>query len=323
MTLMLVDAAGLYFRAFHGVPTTITAPDGRPVNAIRGFLDMTSTLITRRRPSRFVACLDFSWRPDFRVALVPSYKAHRVAPDGGEAVPAELVAQVPVLFEVLDAVGLCRCGADGFEADDVLGTLAAREPGPVDLLLPNSGRVPVLVPARYPEPGPVDLVSGDRDLMCTVTNDVSMLYVGRGVAKLEVLRPADVLARYGIPAPHYPDFAALRGDPSDGLPGVKGIGERTAAALVDRFGTIESIVAAAEQDDAGFPSGARAKILAARNYLPAAVAVVRVRTDVSLPVLDDALPVAVADPAKLVGLSDEFGLSSPINRLLNALQIAV
>ena len=299
MTLMLVDAAGLYFRAFHGVPTTITAPDGRPVNAIRGFLDMTSTLITRRRPSRFVACLDFSWRPDFRVALVPSYKAHRVAPDGGEAVPAELVAQVPVLFEVLDAVGLCRCGADGFEADDVLGTLAAREPGPVDL------------------------VSGDRDLMCTVTNDVSMLYVGRGVAKLEVLRPADVLARYGIPAPHYPDFAALRGDPSDGLPGVKGIGERTAAALVDRFGTIESIVAAAEQDDAGFPSGARAKILAARNYLPAAVAVVRVRTDVSLPVLEDALPIAVADPAKLVGLSDEFGLSSPINRLLNALQIAV
>lgn len=299
MTLMLVDAAGLYFRAFHGVPTTITAPDGRPVNAIRGFLDMTSTLITRRRPSRFVACLDFSWRPDFRVALVPSYKAHRVAPDGGEAVPAELVAQVPVLFEVLDAVGLCRCGADGFEADDVLGTLAAREPGPVDL------------------------VSGDRDLMCTVTDDVSMLYVGRGVAKLEVLRPADVLARYGIPAPHYPDFAALRGDPSDGLPGVKGIGERTAAALVDRFGTVESIVAAAEQDDAGFPSGARAKILAARNYLPAAVAVVRVRTDVSLPVLEDALPVAVADPAKLVGLSDEFGLSSPINRLLNALQIAV
>jgi 5'-3' exonuclease len=296
---MLVDAAGLYFRAFHGVPTTITAPDGRPVNAIRGFLDMTSTLITRRRPSRFVACLDFSWRPDFRVALVPSYKAHRVAPDGGEAVPAELVAQVPVLFEVLDAVGLCRCGADGFEADDVLGTLAAREPGPVDL------------------------VSGDRDLMCTVTDDVSMLYVGRGVAKLEVLRPADVLARYGIPAPHYPDFAALRGDPSDGLPGVKGIGERTAAALVDRFGTIESIVAAAEQDDAGFPSGARAKILAARNYLPAAVAVVRVRTDVSLPVLEDALPIAVADPAKLVGLSDEFGLSSPINRLLNALQIAV
>lgn len=297
--LMLVDAAGLYFRAFHGIPTTVAAPDGRPVNAIRGYLDMTSTLITRRRPSRYVACLDFSWRPAFRVALVPSYKAHRVAADGGEEVPAALIDQVPVLFDVLDAVGLCRCGASGFEADDVLGTLALRERGPVDL------------------------VSGDRDLMCTVSETVTMLYTGRGVAKLEVLRPADVLVKYGVPAEHYADFAALRGDPSDGLPGVSGVGERTAAALVDRFGAVEDIVAAAQSGDDGFPSGARARILAAADYLPAAAAVVRVRTDVALPELDDALPTAVADPARLVELSDGFGLSSAVNRLLTALQIVI
>lgn len=296
---MLIDAAGLYFRAFHGIPTSVAAPDGRPINAIRGFLDMTSTLITRRRPERFVACLDFSWRPAFRVALVPSYKAHRVAADGGEAVPAELVDQVPVLFDVLDSVGLCRSGADGFEADDVLATLALRASGPVDL------------------------VSGDRDLMCTVTDKVTMLYVGRGVAKLEVLRPQEVLGKYGVTAAHYADFAALRGDPSDGLPGVKGVGERTAAALVNRFGAIEDIVTAARSADDGFPSGARARILAAADYLPAAAAVVRVRTDVELPILDDALPSSVADPARLVALSDEFGLAGAINRLLHALKITI
>ena len=130
MSLMLVDAAGLYFRAFHGVPTSITAPDGRPVNAIRGFLDMTATLITRRRPTRFVACQDLSWRPAFRVALLPSYKAHRALADGAEIVPDELSPQVPVLWEVLDAIGLARAGADGFEADDVMATLAAARARP-------------------------------------------------------------------------------------------------------------------------------------------------------------------------------------------------
>ena len=299
MSLMLVDAAGLYFRAFHGIPTSVTAPDGRPVNAVRGFLDMTATLLTRRRPSRFAACLDFSWRPDFRVALLPSYKAHRVADDGGEAVPEQLVAQVPVLFDVLDALGLARCGAHGFEADDIIGTLAARDPGDVEV------------------------VTGDRDLLCTVTDRVSVLYVGRGVAKLEVLGPAEVLARYGVPAANYADFAALRGDPSDGLPGVQGVGERTAAALVSRFGGLEDILAAAAAGDDGFPAGARARILAAADYLPRAAAVVRVRTDVTLPTLADELPLTVADPAGLVRLSDEFGLSSSVNRLLTALSIQI
>ena len=299
MTLMLVDAAGLYFRAFHGIPTSVAAPDGRPVNAIRGFLDMTATLVTRRRPTRFVACQDISWRPAFRVALLPSYKSHRALPDGAEVVPDELSPQVPVLWEVLDAIGLARAGADGFEADDVMATLAARDDGPVEI------------------------VSGDRDLFGAVSERVRVLYVGRGVSKLQDLGPDEVAEKYGIPGGYYADFAALRGDPSDGLPGVTGIGERTATALVTRFGPIEAIVAAAQADEAGFPAGARAKVMAALDYLAVAPAVVRVRTDAGVSDVQDALPEQVADPQRLLELSDEYGLDSSINRVLRAVGITV
>jgi len=296
---MLVDAASLYFRAFFGVPESVTAPDGMPVNAVRGFLDMVARLLTQRRPDRFVACLDLDWRPQFRVALVPSYKAHRVAPGGGETIPDSLSAQVPVLLEVLAAVGLATAGAEGFEADDVIATLAARDADPVDV------------------------VSGDRDLMALVTDRVSLLYTGRGVAKLEVLRPAQVQAKYGVPAQRYADFAVLRGDASDGLPGVSGIGAQTAAALVSTFGTTEEIVAAAEAGQSGFPAGSAAKVLAARDYLAVAPHAVRGRTDVPVPDLDDRIPTQPRQPDRLVELADRYGLDSSINRLLVAMASAV
>jgi len=197
---MLVDAAGLYFRAFFAVPESVTAPDGRPVNAIRGYLDMAASLVDRRLPRRFISCLDLDWRPAFRVALVPSYKAHRVAPTGGELIPDALAVQVPMLLDVLDAFGLGSAGADGFEADDVIATIAAREQASVDI------------------------VTGDRDLLALATDRVTVLYTGRGLAKLEAMGPDAVLSKYGIPAAHYADFAILRGDPSDGLPGVPGVG---------------------------------------------------------------------------------------------------
>ncbi|MDT4978631.1 MAG: hypothetical protein QOG07_510, partial [Pseudonocardiales bacterium] len=268
---MLVDAANLYFRAFYALPESITAPGGGPVNAIRGYLDMTAALIERRRPTRHVACLDLDWRPAFRVALVPSYKAHRVAKDGTEDVPATLAPQVPLLLEVLRALGLATAGAAGFEADDVMATLAVRDSEPVAV------------------------VSGDRDMLALATARITVLYTGKGIAKLEAMGPAEVQAKYGVPAEFYPDFAVLRGDPSDGLPGVPGIGDKTAAALVSRFGAIESIVTAAETGDAGFPAGSKAKVLAAREYLVVAPAAVRGRTDVPIPELDDALPAQAAD----------------------------
>jgi 5'-3' exonuclease len=297
--LMLVDAANLYFRAFYALPESITAPDGRPVNAIRGYLDMTAALIDRRRPTRHVACLDLSWRPAFRVKLVPSYKAHRVAADGGEEVPDALVPQIPLLLDVLAAVGLATAGADGFEADDVIATLAARDTDTVEV------------------------VSGDRDLLAVASDRVTVLYTGKGIAKMEPMGPREVLAKYGVPAEHYADFAVLRGDPSDGLPGVPGVGEKTAAALVARFGSVEQIVAAAAARSTGFPAGAANKVLAARDYLAVAPDAVRGRTDADVPPLDATLPSAPADPERLVDLAEQLGIESSVNRLLVAIAAAV
>jgi 5'-3' exonuclease len=295
---MLVDAASLYFRAFFGVPESVTAPDGMPVNAVRGFLDMTATLLQRRRPTRYVACLDLDWRPAFRVRLVPSYKAHRMARGGGEQIPDALVPQIPVLLDALAAFGLATAGAEGFEADDVITTLAVRDSEPCEV------------------------VTGDRDLMALASERVTILYTGRGVAKLEALGPAEVAARYGVPAAHYADFAVLRGDASDGLPGVSGIGAKTAAALVGRFGAVEAIVEAARNRAPGFPAGAATRVLAAEDYLLAAPAVVRGRTDVPVAVVDDAVPAEPADPNTLVALADRYGLENPFNRVLNAMVAA-
>jgi 5'-3' exonuclease len=303
---MLVDSAGLYFRAFYGVPQSVTAPDGMPVNAIRGFCDMAATLITRYRPADFVACLDNDWRPAFRVALVPTYKAHRVAagsaPEGPgpyvEEVPDSLSRQVPVLLAVLSAAGLCAVGADGFEADDVIATLAHN--------FDQAGRN-------------VDVVSGDRDLIGVVTDKVRLLYTGKGIAKLAELSPAQVLHSYGVPAAHYPDFAVLRGDPSDGLPGVAGVGTKTAAALVNQFGTIEQIVLAAQTADSGMNASVRAKVRASADYLAVAPAAVRGRTDVELPQLKTAIPTSPHDPEMLAALGERFGIESSLRRLQTAL----
>jgi 5'-3' exonuclease len=296
---MLIDAANLYFRAFYALPESITAPDGRPVNAIRGFLDMSAALIERRKPSRWVACLDLDWRPAFRVELVPSYKAHRRATDGSEEIPPSLQLQIPPLLELLGALGLACAGAEGFEADDVIATLAHRDTEPVEI------------------------VSGDRDLLALATDRITVLYTGKGIGKLEAMGPAEVLAKYGVPAEHYADFAVLRGDPSDGLPGVPGVGEKTAAALVSRFGSTERIVAAAAAGDDGFPAGAAGKIRAAQEYLKVAPAAVRGRLDVPLDVIDDGLYVEARDAGRLEELAGALGVESSVARLQKAIAKAL
>ena len=296
--LTIVDAPSLWYRAFHGVPESVTAPDGTPVNAVRGFLDLVGRIVRETSPARLVCCLDLDWRPAFRVAAVPSYKSHRLTENGAEAEPASLARQVSVLLEVLAALGVATAGVDGYEADDVLGTLATREPGPVDV------------------------VTGDRDLFQLVEDSkpVRVLYT---VEKMRPYAEADVAARYGIPGRAYADFAVLRGDPSDGLPGVKGVGEKTAAALVGRFGTVEQILAELDSGaEDGFPAGARAKLAAARDYLVAAPAVTRVVRDLPVPTLDDALPRGPKHPEALVELSDRWGLESALNRFLAACESA-
>ncbi|MFI6821008.1 5'-3' exonuclease H3TH domain-containing protein [Micromonospora sp. NPDC050187] len=297
--LLLIDAPSLYFRAYFGVPeSSARAVDGSPVNAVRGFLDMLATLVRTRRPDRMVCALDYDWRPQWRVALLPSYKTHRLAPEGdGEVVPDTLGPQVPVILDVLAAIGIPAMGADGYEADDVLGTLATTEPAPVEV------------------------VSGDRDLFQLVDDarPVRLLYVGRGVAKLEDCDDAAVRTRYGVPADRYADFAALRGDPSDGLPGVPGVGEKTAARLVERYGSVSGILAALDEPGSGFAPGLRAKLDGARDYLAVAPTVVRVARDVPLDPITTTLPAAPVDPERLLELAERWNLASPVRRLVDAL----
>ena len=297
---MLLDAASLYFRAFYGVPTSVTAPDGRPVNAVRGFLDMTARLVTAHSPDRLVACWDDDWRPAFRVEALPSYKAHRLSPEGGEETPDELGPQVPVLVDVLAAAGIARVGAPGYEADDVIGTLATR--------------------AR----GPVDVVTGDRDLFQLVDDarGVRVLYTNRGIADIEVVDEAAVTAKYAIPGRSYADFAVLRGDPSDGLPGVAGIGAKTAAALVTEFGDLAGIRAAAARTvvaKAPLTAAVLKKLHAGADYLDAAPVVVAVARDIDMPAVEGALPRRPADPTALADLADTHGLRSSLGRLGAAL----
>jgi 5'-3' exonuclease len=296
--LLLIDAPSLYFRAYFGIPESAArAADGTPVNAVRGFLDMLAALVRTRRPDRLVCALDEDWRPAWRVELLPSYKRHRLSPRGGETVPDGLVPQIPMILEVLAALGIPAIGAAGYEADDVLGTLATREPGPVEV------------------------ASGDRDLFQLIDDEagVRLLYCGRGVAKLEVCDDAAVRARYGVPAAGYADFAALRGDPSDGLPGVPGVGEKTAARLVARYGGLAGILAAMDDPDAGFAPGLRAKLAAASDYLAVAPTVVRVARDIPLPKLDTTLPSAPAEPEKLLELAERWNLAGACRRLVDAL----
>jgi 5'-3' exonuclease len=299
--LLLVDSASLYFRAYFGIPESAArAPDGTPVNAVRGFLDMLATLIRGRGPGRVVCALDLDWRPAWRVKLIESYKTHRLAPGGEvtgiEEVPDPLEAQVPVILEILDAFGIAAVGAPGCEADDVIGTIATREPGPVEV------------------------ASGDRDLFQLVDDDkpVRVLYCGRGVAKLEVFDDAVVRNKYGVPAAHYADFAALRGDPSDGLPGVSGIGEKTAASVVARHGDLDTILAALDDPDSAFAPGVRLKLNAARPYLAVAGEVVGVLRDADLPDYDPTLPAVPADPDRLVALAEQWGVANAVRRLVDA-----
>lgn len=304
---MLLDGASLWFRAFHALPEKMTAPDGRPVNAVRGFVDMIASLVTREHPHRLVVCLDFDWRPAFRTDLIPSYKAHRVAEeatDGSEEVPDTLTPQVDMIMRVLAAAGIATAGAEGCEADDVLGTLADTE-----------------------STDPVIVVSGDRDLLQVVADDpvpVRVLYVGRGLAKAEMYGPAEVAERYDLPTTNpgsaYAEMAILRGDPSDGLPGVAGIGEKTASKLLHEFGDLDGLQRAAGAADKRVSTRQRKSLADGADYLTAARTVVFVRTDADIVGLgDDHLPSEPADPAALADLIEELGIGSSVGRLSKAL----
>lgn len=301
---MLLDSASLYFRSYFALPDSITAPDGTPVNAARGFTDTVARIITDRSPCRLVACLDADWRPAFRVELLPSYKAHRVADEAANAeeVPDTLTPQVPIILALLEAAGLATAEAAGYEADDVIGTLTATE-----------------------DQDPVEVVTGDRDLFQVVRDDptpVRVVYVGKGWAKAEVLGPEELAGRYGLPVeeagPGYADMALLRGDPSDGLPGVAGIGEKTAAKLITQYGSLHGLLEAARDGKVAAP--VTAKLVAAVDYLAVAPKVVRVATDAEVVLSGvDEVPETPRDPEELARLAEKWGLESSVERLTKAM----
>lgn len=299
---MLLDSASLYFRTFYGVPDTVVSPDGIPVNAVRGFLDAIAALVRARRPAELVACWDDDWRPAFRVEAIPSYKTHRVVeadPELGDT-PDGLSHQVPIIVDMLEAAGICRLGSPGFEADDVIGTLATRAKAEVDV------------------------VTGDRDLFQLVRDDqpIRVVYTAKGLSNLETVDEAWITAKYGIPGQAYADYAVLRGDPSDGLPGVKGIGDKTAAALILAYGSVAGIIDAARgraTPTGVLTAGVLRKLAASVDYLAVAPQVVLVRRDCPLPDVSATLPAAPADPQRLAELATRWGLQSAVNRLREAL----
>ncbi len=300
--LMLLDTASLYFRAYFGVPDSVKAPDGTPVNAVRGLLDFIARLVADHSPDDLVACMDADWRPRWRVDLIPSYKAHRVAeevPAGSdiEEVPDTLSPQVPVIEAVLDALGIARVGVADYEADDVIGTFTARAAGPVDI------------------------VTGDRDLYQLVDDarGVRVLYPVKGVGTLNVVDEAALREKYGVDGPGYADLALLRGDPSDGLPGVAGIGEKTAAKLLAAYGDLAGILAAAHDVGSALTLTQRKRLAEARDYLAVAPKVVRVADDVPLPQVITAVPGRPRDPEALEELARRWGLGGSLNRVLETL----
>ncbi|WP_030669527.1 5'-3' exonuclease [Streptomyces rimosus] len=305
---MLLDTASLYFRAYFGVPESVRAPDGTPVNAVRGLLDFIARLVQDHQPDDLVACMDFDWRPQWRVDLIPSYKAHRVAEEApagspepdAEEVPDTLSPQVPVIEEVLDAIGIARVGAAGYEADDVIGTLTARAAGPVDI------------------------VTGDRDLfqLADDRRGIRVLYPLKGVGTLQITDEALLREKYGVDGRGYADLALLRGDPSDGLPGVPGIGEKTAAKLLAAYGDLAGIMAAVDDPASRLTPSQRKRLAESRPYVEVAPKVVRVAADVPVPDFDAALPGEPADPERLEALAEQWGLGGSLQRLLATLRPA-
>ena len=298
---MLLDTASLYFRAFYGVPDKVKAPDGTSVNAVRGLLDIVAKLVTLYEPAQVIACWDDDWRPQWRVDLIPSYKAHRVVeevPAGPdvEEVPDPLLQQVPLIRETLAAIGVPIIGAAEHEADDVIGTLATRSAIPVDI------------------------VTGDRDLFQLVDDarDVRVIYTARGMSNLEIVTDAVVVAKYGVLPSQYADFATMRGDASDGLPGVKGVGEKSAATLLQSHGDLRGIREAAE--GGVLSAAASARFAAASDYLDVAPTVVEVVRD--LDVVAPGTPLRALDPAQAdaaAALAEKWNLGTSMTRALAAL----
>jgi len=298
MTLMLLDSASLWYRAYYGMPDTLVSPSGMPVNAIRGYLDMTARLIGMYSPNRIVACIEGDWRPSWRVELFPDYKANRLEDESDEEEePETLTPQIPVLLDLLDAFGIPMLGVDDYEADDVMATFAVREKGPIRI------------------------VTGDRDLFQLVDDkrDVKVVYLAKGISQHDLVDITWVAEKYGIPGDRYALFAMFRGDPSDGLPGVRGIGEKGAALIANNFASVEEALAGAHASHEVLTKSLAQKIIDGTDYLKIAPTLVHCARDVAIPKMDIAKPAKPDDLSDIYQMKDEYGLGASVDRLISAL----
>jgi 5'-3' exonuclease len=290
---LLVDAPSLIYRALFSTPDTVTTPEGAPINGAYGFFRMLARLIGDQDPD-FICCADdHDWRPEWRVKLIDTYKTHRAEPGSAQEEAEDLLAsQIPVIFELLRLCGIKVLGHPDYEAEDVIGTLAARAPGRVAIF------------------------SGDRDLFQLVEDPrCCVLYPVRGVSQLDVVDEAYIEDRYGIPGRAYADFAILRGDPSDGLPGVRGIGQKLAAELLRTYGSLDAIIEAAETSNGGLAIG---KVRRGLDYVRRAREVVTIPTDLPLPAVDLSRPLRLSEDV-ILPYAERFGLRNSIRALLAAL----
>ena len=297
MTLMLLDSASLWYRAYFGMPDTLVSPSGLQVNAIRGYLDMTSKLINLYKPNRIVACLEGDWRPSWRVELFPDYKMNRLDESGEEEEPDTLSPQIPILLDLLEALGFPMLGVDDYEADDLMATFAVNQPGPVRI------------------------VTGDRDLFQLVDDkrDVKVVYLAKGIANHDLVDLKWSEKKYEIPGDRYGLFAMIRGDASDGLPGIKGIGEKGAASIAKQFTNLDEVMKAATNDDERLTTNIRKKLLESAEYAKIAPKLVGCAIDVSIPEMTIDLPKKPLDTKKIQEIKEEFGLGTSVDRIMNAL----
>ena len=297
MTLMLLDSASLWYRAYFGMPDTLVSPSGMPVNAIRGYLDMTSRLLIKYQPNRLVACLEGDWRPSWRVDLFPDYKLNRLDDTGAEEEPDTLGPQIPVLLDVLDALGIPMVGVDDYEADDLMATFSVKQNGPIRI------------------------VTGDRDLFQLVDDkrDVKVVYLAKGISNHDLVDLSWIAKKYEIPGDRYSLFAMIRGDSSDGLPGIRGIGEKGAATIANQFKTLPEVMSAAKSGDERLTPNLRKKLLESSDYALIAPKLVSCAIDVAIPEMKIDLPNKPLSYDKISALKDEFGLGASIDRIMAAL----
>ena len=298
MTLMLLDSASLWYRAYFGMPDTLLSPSGEPVNAIRGYLDMTSKLISIYKPKRLVACIEGDWRPSWRVDLFPEYKANRLDVEGEEEEPDTLGPQIPILLDLLEAFKIPIVGVDDYEADDVMASYTVSEPGPIKI------------------------VTGDRDLFQLVDDKrkISVVYLAKGIANHDLVDLRWIAERYDIPGERYALFAMIRGDASDGLPGIKGIGEKGAAIIAKQFENLEEVMLAAKNNDERLTPNARKKLLESADYARIAPKLVHCALDVPLPKLNIDLPKRPNNLDEIYKYQRDYGLGASVDRLIAALQ---